>query len=63
MKKTERAAYLTENRKEPSYTQLFPPGILSALELALSDLTYCSPSFKVCIRLLKRNRIIRTYLR
>ena len=57
IKKAERAGCLSGNGREPSYPQLFPPGLLSALELALSDVTYCSTFFKVCITVLKRSSI------
>ena len=51
IKKAERAGCLSGNGREPSYPQLFPPGLLSTtLELALSDVTCCFTFFKFVLR-------------
>ena len=62
MKKAERAGCLSKTGREASYPQLFPPGLLSTLELAFCDVTYCSTFFTVCIMVLKRSSIFTIYM-
>ena len=62
MKKAERAGCLSKNGREPSYPQLFPPGLPSTLELAFCDVTYCSTFSKVCITVLKGSSIFTIYM-